>query len=481
MRLGKGRLFLLPVLVLFATTVFADIPINERVSLDGTIRMRAFYDERDFDTENTDAAYYGTMRTMIGFKIQATDDILFRVKLKDSRYMGVPLTQTTPGDYNATITNTQNSSSLNLQEGYIFANDLFGSKIDLQLGRFEMDYGRGRIMGVGGWNVEGPHAYDGFRLMWHRPGFQFDVFYSILRDYSFGSVWPSFRLPNTYASGVYQFDPNTGYVEMKRYLGGIAASFADGAIQPMLLFDFDSYETGHDNSRAQQLVSDSKEPQFWITPAIYTQFTLSEDGGNRWEFEADVAGQFGQTNDYGAHPGSYNLLSFLAALEIRLHANDDTKAFVGVGFDVTGRGEGDEDPRDVYTFYQFFYTQHKFRGFMDYFYNVPNGLIDGYATAGACPTDWLSLRVDAHNFTYLTSQGRLRRNGSMEELNQLGQEVDILASFEIKKGFYLDAGYSMFIPSYEFATRVNGTAAIGVPNVAESFSHYAYVVFTTKF
>ncbi len=481
MRLGKGLQFLLPALLLLTSSAMADIPINERVSLDGNIRLRTFYDERDFDAQNTNAAYYGTMRTMIGFKIQATDDVLFRTKLRDSRYMGVPYTQADPGDYDATILNTQNSSSLALQEGYVFATGILGSGFDFQLGRFEMEYGRGRILGPGAWNVEGPRTYDGFRFMWHQPGVQVDLFGSILRDYSFGSYWPDYRPPASYHGGVYTFDPNAGYVEMKRYLGGISASFADGAIQPLLLVDFDSHKIGFENTPGDPPDDQSKEPQFYITPALYSEFTMSEDGGNRWEFEIDIAGQFGQTNSLGAHPGSYDVVGFLAAFETRIHANDESDLFFGLGFDITGRGEGDEDPRDAYTFFQFYYTQHKFRGYMDYFYNVQNGLVDVYATMGVHPMSWFSMMVNVHNFNYLTYQGRELDDGSLDQLRQLGQEIDLLARFKIKKGFYLDVGYSAFIPTDEFATRVNRTVFTPGSEVAEPLSHYAYLVFTTKF
>ncbi|HEX05017.1 MAG TPA: hypothetical protein ENH10_07680, partial [Bacteroidetes bacterium] len=116
MRSGNTWMLMSLVLLLGTSSVFADIPINERVSIDGSIRVRGFFDERDFDWENTDAAYYSTMRSMIGFKIQATDDVLLRLKIKDSRYMGVPYSDTIPGADDATITNTANSSYLTLQE-----------------------------------------------------------------------------------------------------------------------------------------------------------------------------------------------------------------------------------------------------------------------------------------------------------------------------------------------------------------------------
>ncbi|MCB2210648.1 alginate export family protein [bacterium] len=485
MRLETGRLLLLLILVGLASTAFADIPINERVSIDGNLRFRGFIDDRDFDSVNTDPAYYATMRTMIGFKIQATDDVLFRAKIRDSRYVGVPYTNTVPGGADATTVNTQSSSQLELQEGYLFANDILGTRLDLQIGRFEMEYGRGRLLGASGWNVAGPRAYDGFRFMWHKPGFQLDVFASIIRDYSFGTIWPNYRPPNGWVGGIYQYSENAGYNEQKRYLAGVAASFMDGALQPLLLIDYDTFDNTYTYESGDWVpgtIAAQKEQEFWITPALYTNFTFSEDGGSRWELEGDFAAQMGATNDNGAYPDSYSLLSFLAALEVRVHGNDNSEPFVGIGADYTGVGEGDGDPQDVYVFYQDYYTQHAFRGAMDYFWNVNNGLIDGFITFGATPTDWLCLKADIHNFSFATSQGRVRPNGKVENLKQLGQELDLLAGFKIKKGFRLDAGYNMFFPTQEFAMRLNQTVYTpGVPNQSDAFSYYAYLVFTTMF
>ena len=108
---------------------------------------------------------------------------------------------------------------------------------------------------------------------------------------------------------------------------------------------------------------------------------------------------------------------------------------------------------------------------MDYFWNVSNGLVDGFITAGARPIPWLELRADVHNFNYLTSQGRIQNSGENRNLNQLGQEIDVLAGIQIKKGFYLDVGYCIFLPMDEFATRVNGTANMGDDRIARSEEH----------
>lgn len=481
-RLMLGLLTVTMVSLMLVQPVWADIPINERVSLDGNLRFRGYFDDRDFDTDNNDPAFYATMRTMLGFKIQATDDVLFRAKVMDSRYVGVPLVTETSHRVleDAYVPNRASSSYLELQEGYIFADDVFDTGLDFQIGRFEMEYGRGRIMGSSNWETQGPRRYDGFRVMKHTPGYQLDFFGSILRDYSFGTQFPGYRAPASLSTGVYRFAPAAGYNEMKRYLFGVAGSFFDSRLQPILTIDWDSYDIGFENDPSDPNQT-SKEHELWVTAGTYGHYMFEDVGAGRIAFEGDAAVQVGQTNNYANYPGSNNLFAFMVAAEARYEFDREDKAFIGLGFDVTGIGEGDEDPEETYTFHQFYYDQHRFRGYMDYFWNNGNGLMDVYLTTGIMPYDWLKLRANIHNFNYVTSQGRIRPNGQIEDLRLLGQEVDLLAKVRVKESFYLKGCYSLFIPTGEFGARVNRTAFNPAQTNKSELGYYAYLSFITMF
>lgn len=480
-----GFLAILMAVPMFVGVARADIPINERVSIDGNLRFRTFFDERDFDWTNTPPAYYSTMRLMIGFKIQATDDVLFRAKLKDSRYVGVPAT----GDVDATTVGSRSSSYLSLQEGYVFATDVFDWGVDFQIGRFEMAYGRDRLMGASAWGLEGPNMYDGFRVMYDEPGMKLDFFSAVIRDFSFGDTFPDYRLPSTFSSsGVYRYWEPPGYEKLKRYLFGFAGSFLDGRLQPILLVDWDSYDLGFDADADTLEKPSQKEQEFWVTPGVYGNYTFEDVGGGKITVEGDAAVQVGQVNDFGAFPSSYSLFSFMAAAEGRYHFDHEMKPTAGLGFDVTGVGEGADDPTDVFVFYQPYFTPHKFRGSMDYFANVGNGLIDTYITGSLMPMDWMKLKLDVHNFRFVTNRGydpRPNNNTKKDVIRfrQLGQEVDLLVKVKVKKGFYIDGGFNFFIPTEDFAWNVND-AVSEFSNVSYRQSDpvsYIYLVFTTMF
>ncbi len=95
-------------------------------------------------------------------------------------------------------------------------------------------------------------------------------------------------------------------------------------------------------------------------------------------------------------------------------------------------------------FTPFYGTNHKFNGFMDYFYvgNHGNsvGLVDVYVKAKAKLGEKSSLTAFVHNFS---AQAEIA-NGVDK---QLGTEIDLVYSHKLSKDVSIGAGYSQMIAS----------------------------------
>jgi hypothetical protein len=83
---------------------------------------------------------------------------------------------------------------------------------------------------------------------------------------------------------------------------------------------------------------------------------------------------------------------------------------------------------------------------MDYFpFNAalrPFGLQDIILSVGVKPSDKISLALDAHQFMTAASV----MSPSAEELNALGQEIDLTANLRYNKHFAVVLGGSVFLP-----------------------------------
>ncbi len=113
----------------------------------------------------------------------------------------------------------------------------------------------------------------------------------------------------------------------------------------------------------------------------------------------------------------------------------------GLGYEYLSGKDQDDTDADIKSFAPLFGTNHKFNGWMDYFY-VGNhggsvGLTDLYATI-AYKKDKFSAKLMPHIFN---SAGDIY-NGSDKMDNSLGTELDLVLGYKISKDIMLNAGYS---------------------------------------
>jgi hypothetical protein len=136
------------------------------------------------------------------------------------------------------------------------------------------------------------------------------------------------------------------------------------------------------------------------------------------------------------------------------------KLSAGAGFDYTSK-----------SFDPLYGTPHKFWGLMDYFYAGSgfgrNGLLDYYARLKYKTSPRLLLNADVHHFTSATAAD----NGK----NKFGEEIDLVATFEITKQILLEGGYAHFFNT----TLLTSPFAKNIQN-SKSAANWAYVMISIK-
>ncbi len=117
-----------------------------------------------------------------------------------------------------------------------------------------------------------------------------------------------------------------------------------------------------------------------------------------------------------------------------------------------------------HAFNPFYGTNHKFNGFMDYFY-VGNhigsvGLLDIFFKFKYSPEKYF-VGVDIHMFSAAANvrdEVEFANTGNYETMNSsLGAEIDITCGFELSKGVKLKAGYSQMLGTKTLATLKGAT------------------------
>jgi hypothetical protein len=150
-----------------------------------------------------------------------------------------------------------------------------------------------------------------------------------------------------------------------------------------------------------------------------------------------------------------------------------SKAFsIGPGFDYTsGTATGS---RKNHTFDPLYGTPHKFWGQMDYFYAAngfgKGGLADFYINTTIKASDKLSIQTDLHQFS---SSAQVRNAGDQKLSSNFGNEIDIIANYNLTKTISFQGGYCTFLST-------NSLAQVkGVKN-PQKMSNWAYLMINIK-
>ncbi len=139
----------------------------------------------------------------------------------------------------------------------------------------------------------------------------------------------------------------------------------------------------------------------------------------------------------GEDKANKSVSAFLVGLDLGYKASENWN--LGLGFEVQSGNDYNGDSSENKAFSPFYGTNHKFNGFMDYFY-VGNhfnstGLIDIFVKVGTKLGEKSNLTLFAHSFK---SYGEIAEDVD----KQLGTELDLVYNHKFSKDIAIGAGYS---------------------------------------
>ena len=285
-----------------------------------------------------------------------------------------------------------------------------GENVSTKFGRQAIAYDDQRIMGGLDWAQQGRN-HDAALLKYKKGSFMFDLGLAFNQDYDNPSGFISSG--NIYNTKGYFSYKTMQYLYLKKSRKSLSGSFLalNNGFQE---FDEDG-ETGDGVSNLQTFGThlEYNKGKFGLAGNLYFQ-TGKRQG------EVDVKG------------------AYLASLDLSLKAGN--KVSLGLGAEVISGNDGGAG--ETGAFFPLYGTNHKFNGFMDYFYvgNHANsiGLVDVHVSANFKLGEKSSLLVKALNFSGEQKLPSGEKN--------LGTELDLVFSQSFK-GYALKAGYSQMFAS----------------------------------
>ncbi|MCK0145410.1 alginate export family protein [Arenibacter sp. F26102] len=373
---------------------------NAQFTLDGEFRPRTElrHGFGSLIADDADAGFGVSTRIRLnaGYAVEAYK---FYVSLQDVMVWGENR-QLLPDDENNSFAVFEAWADINLGSG-------FSSK----LGRQTLDYDDQRILGSVGWTQQGRN-HDAAILKYAKEKFQLDLGLAYSQDYDnpsgFQSVGTAYNTTGFFSYKTMQ------YLYLKENWKNLSGSLL------LLNNGFQNFETdgtkpdGLSNLQTLGTHLDYKKGSFGAALNAYLQ-TGERQGA------VDVGG------------------AYLLGLDINYKASP--KVGLGAGMEIiSGNDVGTSDKTEA--FFPLYGTNHKFNGFMDYFYvgNHANsvGLFDVHVSANFKLGEKSSLLLKALNF----SGDQPLPSGE----KSLGTEIDLVFS-QAFNGYSLQLGYSQMFAS----------------------------------
>ncbi len=379
--------------IMIAMALFTSVIIGQQFDLSAELRPR--YENRhgykSLFTKDTDGANFISQRSRLNFDY-SNQKIKMRVTLQNIRVWGD--VGTLSSDDKATA----------LHEAW--AEAILSSKFSLKLGRQEIVYDDHRIFGNVGW-AQQARSHDAF-LIKYTPDAnnRLDVGFALNAD-------AQANVDNLYSNAA-------GYKTFQ--YAWYHGKFTDFGVSFLLL------NTGIEYLENEGAANEKQTVDYMQT--IGPRLTYKKD-----KLSANAAAYFqtGKTvnTDVSA---SY----FSANLGYKINSNFN----VAAGFEFLSGKDMDDTDAKLKSFAPLFGTNHKFNGWMDYFYvgNHANsvGLTDIYGTIGF-KKDKFSAKIVPHFFS--SAANVIDTNGDKMS-NGLGTEVDFTMGYKLSNSISVNAGYS---------------------------------------
>lgn len=430
------KLTFLLVLLFACSTAFAQS--NTTFSWDGEVRgTYQYWGNENLDTTDTEDDFlnYKWLRTRLGVKAEIMENTSAYVQIQDSRTAG-----SEQGVYDADGTGFFGSEGLDVHQAYVMLDKLWDSPFSLKLGRQELTYGDGRLIGTDDWSNTGT-AFDAAKLMFNQGRVSLDLFSGQLVPF-WGRYFGS--LANTTMSGLYS---TINYSE-------------HGMWDVYLLLYYDG-SVGTDAPFENPAGTIANNTMLW-TLGTRTSGMLFDDNIS---YQGEFAYQLG---DWLSSSVSALAFSLGAGLEFQ----GDVAPYFGLEFNYAS-GDDSVDDGDRGTFTNLFPANHNDYGYMDQF--AWQNMMNLKATAGFKPVEKLDIHGDFHFFwlaqendAWYRSLGRpfyvpsnpnagqkFGRGAGNTEKNA-GKELDLLLKYQYNDAVAWHFGFSHF-----FAGNVADTALGG--------------------
>jgi len=359
-------------------------------TISGEIRPRAEYRNgyKTLKADGTDAALFVSQRTRLNTQFIA-EDYTFFISFQDVRVWGdVPQL------------NTTDKNGLAIHEAW--GQVKFNSNFAVKLGRQEIVYDDSRMFGNVGWTQQG-RSHDAAIFKLGNEDFKLDlgVAYNQEAENLFGNLYT--------VAGNYKA---LQYAWFHKDWRNFNASF---------LF----LNNGLQNTAEEEI-------------------RYSQTFGTHLKYKANDALSL-NANAYlqsGKDILDNDLSAYLVGLNLGYKAS--AKLNFGLGFEIQSGNDNATIGNENKAFTPFYGTNHKFNGFMDYFYvgNHANsvGLVDVFAEIGTKLGEKSSLTAYLHNFSAQAEVGQ-----GIEK--QLGTEIDLVYTHKLNKDITIGAGYSQMFAS----------------------------------
>ncbi|MDO6813274.1 alginate export family protein [Tenacibaculum soleae] len=369
------------ILCLVATLTYSQLKI------DAELRPRAEY-RHGFKTlfpDNANAALFTSQRTRLNFA-HSIEKLNFYISIQDVRVWGdVPQL------------NSSDNNGLSLHQAW--AEILLDANYSLKLGRQEVIYDDSRIFGNVGW-AQQARSHDLALFRYKKGSFKADLGLAFNQSKE-NLTETNLTTPNTYKA--------MQYIWLHKEWSNFSGSF---------LFLNNGLQSTDGLKYSQTIGTHLKTKQ------------------NNLQLAANLYYQFG----YDVN--NNDLSAYLLGLEANYKLNDKTT--VGLGTELQSGNDYNTAVSKNNAFNPLYGTNHKFNGFMDYFYvgNHANsvGLLDIYAKANFKLNPKSSLTAFLHSFS---AAADINANVS----KQLGTEIDLVYAYNYTKNIGFKAGYSQMFAS----------------------------------
>jgi hypothetical protein len=361
-----------------------------QLTISGELRPRAEYRNgyKTLTADGSNAALFISQRTRLKTKY-FTDDYTFFLSLQDVRVWG-----------DVKQLNTADNNGIGVHEAW--AQVKFSPIFSVKFGRQEIDYDDSRMFGNVGW-AQQARSHDAAIFIFKNEKSTLNLGIAYNQD------------GEALFENIYNVDGNYKAMQYAWYhkdWNNFNASF---------LFL---------NNGLQNI--DANKIRYSQTYGTHLKYKVT----NQFNFTANAFIQSGKD------VANNNLNAYLLGLDLGYKTSK--KINLGIGFEIQSGNDNALIDGENNAFTPFYGTNHKFNGFMDYFYvgNHANnvGLVDIYAKIGTKLGEKSSLTAFIHNFS---AQAEIAQD--IEK--QLGTEIDFVYQHKLNNDVTIGAGYSQMLAS----------------------------------